>query len=263
MTSSSITGIINPRLDLTPYRESFERYGRVRIPDILNPDFAEALYQVFQSAPWSAIFRLNDEVITVSREDLAAYTPQDQMNLRARIFAETLKGYQFSYLNLALEDARGASWDRDQLLPALHDFLDSEAFRDIGRGVSGREDILSTSSIATCYMRESFLSAHNDAAESLEDRLVAYVLSFAKDWKFDWGGLLQFLDAEDGRVIDSFLPTFNALTLFRVPQLHSVSFVTPFAMGPRISVTGWYHGPAAKKNAKAKKTVRAESAALN
>jgi Rps23 Pro-64 3,4-dihydroxylase Tpa1-like proline 4-hydroxylase len=41
---------------------------------------------------------------------------------------------------------------------------------------------------------------------------------------------------------NSYIPAFNALTLFRVPQWHSVSYVTPFAMGPRFSVTGWFRG---------------------
>ena len=35
------------------------------------------------------------------------------------------------------------------------------------------------------------------------------------------------------------MPTFNALNLFAVPQLHSVSFVPPFAGALRFSVTGW------------------------
>jgi SM-20-related protein len=79
-------------------------------------------------------------------------------------------------------------------------------------------------------------------------RRVAYVLGLTKDWKFDWGGFLQFLDPESGRVIDSFPPAFNVLTLFRVPQWHSVSFVTPFAMGQRLSLLGWYYGAEAKIN---------------
>jgi SM-20-related protein len=71
---------------------------------------------------------------------------------------------------------------------------------------------------------------------------VAYVFSFTKNWKIDWGGLLQFHDDENCKIIDSYVPAFNALTIFRVPQWHSVSYVTPFAMGPRYAVAGWYHG---------------------
>jgi Rps23 Pro-64 3,4-dihydroxylase Tpa1-like proline 4-hydroxylase len=36
------------------------------------------------------------------------------------------------------------------------------------------------------------------------------------------------------------MPVFNALNLFRVPLLHSVTLVTPFAGGARLSITGWF-----------------------
>ena len=47
-----------------------------------------------------------------------------------------------------------------------------------------------------------------------------------------------FHDA-DGHVSEAYAPTFNALNIFRVPQLHSVTQVASFAGGPRLSVTGW------------------------
>ena len=241
MTTYSPADLLNPELDLAPYREDFERYGRVQIPDILKPDFAEEIHAAFRQAPWGALFRSNEKTVSVSREGLAAYTPQQLMELRKLIFAETAKGFQFSYLSMALKHAKGAAWDNKQVLPALSAFMNSDEFLETGRAVSGFGNIHSVSAQATCYIRESFLTAHDDVADHNKNRLVAYVLGFTKDWKSDWGGFLQFLDPESGRVIGSFPPTFNALTLFRVPQWHSVSFVTPFAMGQRFSVTGWYY----------------------
>ena len=55
----------------------------------------------------------------------------------------------------------------------------------------------------------------------------------------DWGGILQFLD-RDGHVADGYVPVFNALNIFRVPQLHNVSSVVPFAGHARLSITGWF-----------------------
>ena len=34
-------------------------------------------------------------------------------------------------------------------------------------------------------------------------------------------------------------PGFNTIHLFRVPQMHSVSYVAPFAAVPRYAITGW------------------------
>jgi Rps23 Pro-64 3,4-dihydroxylase Tpa1-like proline 4-hydroxylase len=55
--------------------------------------------------------------------------------------------------------------------------------------------------------------------------------------------VLNFYDAR-GHIEEGFVPTFNALNLFRVPAWHSVSQVAIFG-GLRYSVTGWFH--AAKK----------------
>ena len=253
MTSSSAADIINPKLDLAPYREEFESCGRVRISDIFRTDFAEEIYAALQQAPWGALFRVKGKTVSVAREGLAAYTPRDLMNLRKVIFAETAKGFQFSYHSLALKHAKGAAWDNKQVVPALRACLESEEFLEIARNVSGFEAIRSITAQATCYVPESFLSAHDDVSDNVENRLVAYVLGITKDWKFDWGGFLQFLDPESGKVIDSFPPTFNSLMLFRVPQWHSVSFVAPFALKPRISVTGWYYGEDANTNGNATK----------
>jgi len=248
MTSSPAADILNPELDLAPYREDFERYGRVRIPNILKPDFAEEIYATMQRAPWAAIFQSNGQTVSIAPQHLAAAAPEELIKLRKQIFTETLKGFQYSYLSMSLKDAKGAAWDNKQVLPALTASLNSDEFLDIGRTVSGFADIRSITAQATHYTRESFLCAHDDVAEHKKNRRVAYVLGFAKDWVMDWGGLLHFFDPEGGGVIESFLPTFNGLTLFRVPQWHSVSFVTPFARGPRFSVTGWYYGEETENN---------------
>ena len=45
--------------------------------------------------------------------------------------------------------------------------------------------------------------------------------------------------ADNGDVEQALMPRFNAMNLFRVPRLHSVSPVAPYAGGARFSVTGW------------------------
>ena len=54
----------------------------------------------------------------------------------------------------------------------------------------------------------------------------------------DWGGLLLFHDGQDN-VTRGYLPVFNSLNLFSVPQRHNVTWVTPLAAAPRYAVTGW------------------------
>jgi SM-20-related protein len=240
MTSHPPEDILNPDIDLAAHREAFARDGRVRIPNILNRNLAEEIHAVFERTPWRVTYRLNNEIVSLSGKDFQALTPAKRHELKNGIYAETLKGYQFSYLHMPLTHSQSIAWDANQVVPKLHAFINAPAFMKLGREISGKSQIARADSIATCYMRESFLTAHPDAP--IDDRLVAYVFRFTKNWKIDWGGHLQFHDDENGQIVDSYIPAFNALTLFRVPQWHSVSFVTPFAMGPRFSVTGWFHG---------------------
>jgi Rps23 Pro-64 3,4-dihydroxylase Tpa1-like proline 4-hydroxylase len=92
---------------------------------------------------------------------------------------------------------------------------------------------------ATAYTPGDFLSLHTDSHVA-EGWRVAYVLNFAPpDWKPDWGGYLNFFDA-DGDVVAGWRPRFNALNLLKVPQPHNVSYVPPFAPAERIAITGWF-----------------------
>ena len=43
----------------------------------------------------------------------------------------------------------------------------------------------------------------------------------------------------DGHVSEGYAPTFNALNIFRVPQLHSVTQVASYVAAERLSITGW------------------------
>ena len=52
-------------------------------------------------------------------------------------------------------------------------------------------------------------------------------------------GLLLF-HGKDGRIVEGFNPVFNSLSLFRVPQDHSVTQVTSFAPRDRLAISGWF-----------------------
>ena len=64
------------------------------------------------------------------------------------------------------------------------------------------------------------------------------MLNLTPRWNAEWGGLLCFLD-DEGRVTQTYTPTWNAMNLLKVPQPHFVSFVAPYASAARCSVTGW------------------------
>jgi Rps23 Pro-64 3,4-dihydroxylase Tpa1-like proline 4-hydroxylase len=108
---------------------------------------------------------------------------------------------------------------------------------DLVRRVTGRGDINATSIQATRYRPGHFLNQHDDHND--RRRAAAYVLNMTPHWRWDWGGALLFSD-RPGHISEGFLPAFNALNMFAVPQEHQVGFVSPFAGAHRYSITGWF-----------------------
>ena len=122
-------------------------------------------------------------------------------------------------------------------LEGVYDRLNSEPFLAFVRALTGDPRCAYADAQATRYRPGDFLTAHDDDVAG-KHRLYAYVLNFTPSWRPDWGGLLAFHEA-DGHVSEAYTPSFNALNIFRVPQLHAVTQVASFAGAHRLSITGW------------------------
>ena len=107
--------------------------------------------------------------------------------------------------------------------------------------MSGISTIAGADGQATLYVPGHFLNAHSDQIQG-HKRRVAYVLNMSKNWDPDWGGLLQFYGPEKS-VDQVFVPRFNSLSLFTVPQEHAVTAIAPYAPVGRFAITGWFVDP--------------------
>ncbi len=65
------------------------------------------------------------------------------------------------------------------------------------------------------------------------ETMARQLIGFTSEWRADSGGVLQFID-RDGHIAAGYVPKFNVLNLFRVPQKHGVSYVTPAAVKARL-----------------------------
>jgi Rps23 Pro-64 3,4-dihydroxylase Tpa1-like proline 4-hydroxylase len=97
---------------------------------------------------------------------------------------------------------------------------------------------------ATRYSEGCFLTTHDDEVVG-KNRYAAYVLGLTQDWQADWGGLLTF-PAGETQAGEYFLPGFNSLSIFSVPQPHFVGMVNPMAQRARLSITGWLRSHSSK-----------------
>jgi SM-20-related protein len=232
--------MLNPKLNVQALAEQFQRQkSRIVIRDIFQPAFAERIHTCLtQEVKWGLAYNDFDGPQFVDSDKLAAMTPEARAEFETPVHARARAGFQFMYNCYPMLDNFLKRKDQGLFLHTLVEFLNSPPMLEFARAVTQLPAIVRADAQATLFAPGHFLTLHNDF-DPVKGRLVAYVLGFTKNWRSDYGGMLQFMtDAHD--VEEGFLPHFNSLMLFSVPQLHAVTYVPPFAPAGRYSVTGWF-----------------------
>lgn len=230
---------LNPELDAQALAQQYQEDGVVRINNIFPDDVAEALYKVLHTqTPW--------HIVHADAQGKHKYYRQEEwkqlgQQTHRQIFNDTYQrareGFSYLYYVYPMINALLDGQDPDLPLHAVTEYLNSDSFRDFVKTVTNEPSVIKLDAQASYYAPGHFLNTHNDAGEDAERR-VAYVLSFCKNWRADWGGQLLFLDENDN-VSKGFTPSFNSLTMFKVPRTHIVTQVSSFAGAPRYSIVGW------------------------
>ena len=219
-------------LDLKRLQEIYRNFRRLQIKGFLSEASARVLHDALaKSTEWRLTVNRGEEIRHFSLDDLSAWTAEQHALLERAVAFGGRFGFQFRYDVIRLESTSIGS------LLGFRDFMSSPEVVELMQAITGDDDIAFADAHASRYRPGHFLTAHDDQMESM-GRKAAYVLNLTPEWRPDWGGLLQFYDGS-GNVSRAFTPAFNVLNLFRVPQTHSVSWVTPIAAAPRYAVTGW------------------------
>jgi SM-20-related protein len=229
--------MISNEIDIDHWRRALAERSRVQIPDFLQPAAAEAFArELAERVPW----QLAERSEGVSRTSPRGAYPDDAEYARTlqRGYARAADSYQFAYDSYMLVKASKEDWDPELLVRSTLHFLNTPEFIDFARDLGNDASITHVTAQCTRYRPGHYLMPHEDLDED-EGRRCAFVINLSREWRPDWGGQLQFLQA-DGGVIESFLPRWNSLSLFRVPQRHQVTLVVPWASQPRHAITGWW-----------------------
>jgi SM-20-related protein len=231
--SDALVFRINPALTPQDYADIFRRDGIVQIKDFFEPALADHLATVLkENTSWQLSYA--DEkarAVGLNSQDLAKL---DSKRLWAEIIERASTGFSYVYLAFHLQRAYGAPEQAEHPLHQLEKFLNSSAFLDFGRAITGQAAVDRVEAAATWYRPGDFLTMHNDAVGL---RRAAYTLGFTRRWRPDWGGQLLFHD-QAGEIMRGLMPSFNVLTLFkRLP--HSVAQVAHYAKEPRLTISGW------------------------
>jgi Rps23 Pro-64 3,4-dihydroxylase Tpa1-like proline 4-hydroxylase len=217
--------------------------GRVHLPGFLARPAAQSLAGVLDTLPWDIL--LNDEQgksYRLGYTQLMAMDAQERNRIVARVYQNAQAGPEFFSDMYHVTELYMSGACRDGVLADFHAQLNSQRGLAALRKLVGDDRINHVDAIASRYRPGQFLAAHTDSLPG-EDRLYAYVLNLARQWRVHWGGQLLFFD-NDGNIIEGYTPRMGALNIFKVPQAHAVSIVAPFAMTPRYSISGWFHATA-------------------
>jgi len=244
--SQSLELRLNPALDAAEWAERYARDKLVQIPDVFEPDLANAIEAVLQrSVSWRMVFAEADpsapggeRVVKLTQQDMAAMG-RDAIGRRiATVMERARDNYGYLYNAYPMIEAYTSGWDAGHPIHQLTEFVNSPEFLDFGRQVIGVPSVTKADAQATLYARGHFLTRHVDEGHGNE-RQAAYTLGFTRNWQPDWGGLLMLLDGNLD-IERAFLPRFNMLSIFDGRRVHSVSAVSPFAGAGRYQITGWF-----------------------
>ncbi|MCA1777909.1 MAG: 2OG-Fe(II) oxygenase [Xanthomonadaceae bacterium] len=231
-------GLLDPKLDVDSLAREFARTGRLQIVDALRPEVAHFLHRALtEDLPWSLAWRSRAGHRKTPLDQWSAMTTDERAAWQAEFDELARGGFQFLYLSYMMITGYMNGEAPDSPLNRVVELVNRGDWLEPMRAIIGDSRPRRTQCQATRYRPGDFLSLHNDFSPD-ETRYAAYVINLGRDWRTDQGGLLQLLDDQD-RVIETMVPRFNTINLFRTPSLHCVSPVACHATGSRLAITGW------------------------
>lgn len=231
--------MLNPNLDTNELAAEFDRDDRIRITDILDPDIAERIaHHCEHDVPYEYIYHVDGQNHVATADEMKSMDPATQKETMEKVMAAAAEGIGFLYCGYMMGRANETDNENLGFLHSVFEYLNSDEMLSFISQVSGRDDLKSADCQFTRYTAGQFLTRHSDDITE-EGRRLAYVFSFCRNWHPDWGGLLQFYE-KSGTSRDAWTPGFNTLSVFDVRHIHSVTYLTPFAKSPRLSLTGWF-----------------------
>lgn len=231
--------MLNPDLDRKALAEQWAVDGRVRIENVLDADVAERIQKaLLEQLDWRYIYNFDGQNQAKTKEEIAALTPDQYRELINKIMASASRGLGYYYCGYTIGHRKEDTENEDlQFLHSVFDYVNGDEMLSLVSEITGYTDLKSAAAQYTRYTPGHFLTRHRD--ETDDDRRLAFVFGFSRNWHPDWGGLLQFYE-QNGTPREAWAPSFNTVSMFDIRHIHAVTFVAPYALEPRLSLTGWF-----------------------
>lgn len=235
--------MINPHLEIETLSREFKSDNRLMVRNFMQPNIAQRMHNAcLKHVPFSMHYVIDDKYQSKTPEDIGRLNPQEARDINNKVSSAASQGVGFLYEGYLKSQANTEHNTKTNVelnfLHQIFDYLNSEEVLSKIKKITGCQDITGTETQYTRFTPGHFLTRHLDVIEG-SGRRYAFVLGLTQNWHPDWGGLLQFYE-KDGTPRDAWMPQFNVLSIFDVSHIHSVTYVTPYAAAPRLSLTGWF-----------------------
>ena len=229
---------INSKHDPQVLADKLQQQKRLQIESFFEFETAEFLYQLLMNnRHWNLAYNEGRQFFESPLAEFQALPPQQRSQFMNNIYMRARNQFQYVFIQYYITQAIKLNEQPGHPMHAMHDFMNQDTTLSFMRQLTGDQSVSKADSYASCYSPGHFLTEHDDRHDS-HDRVAAYVISMTKNWDVNWGGHLAFYD-DKGNIEEAFIPSFNTLNIFLIPQKHAVQQVAPFAGTSRTSYLGW------------------------
>jgi len=236
---------LNPNLNIESLKQQFLQNDRLRIKSLLTPESAEYIREnLMAQTAWHLVHTdENANPVPISPPELDRMTPEAYQQIIQKIYQAAPSRYQYIYKYYPIIDAiNDGRINETSMLFQVASFFNGTEFIRFARELTNTNSLVKVDTKASLYEAGHFLNAHDDRDPNdlgNGTRRFAIVAGFTKNWSPNWGGQTNFFSGPNDGSFESWNPGFNTLSIFRVPALHNVSYVVPYAPYGRYSITGW------------------------
>jgi len=229
---------LNKSKNITKLKQSYLNDGYVKLENALSNDTASLIHEKISSqAQWNLVFINNGVHQDSNNLDVEGWDDVHKNNLTQLVHKQAENAFQYFYETIPIYDIYYDKLMPEHFFNDIVKFLNSDAVLSYFREILQAPEITFLDAQITRFKAGHFLNRHNDDVKG-KNRVAAFVINLTKDWCIDWGGALHILN-NNLAIEKSFVPSFNEINLFKVPVEHLVGYVSPFATGHRLSITGW------------------------
>jgi len=225
--------IINNIDNIELLNTNFKDCKRIKISNFLKNDFAELL---FKHAIFEKNWILSTGIDKNKYEKINSKQNEKINSAQIKNVNDAFSKDKFTYIFYRSMNNYNVSYFEFK----LRKYLNSENFIDILNQITGLGLTKLTTLFMSKYSNGNFLSTHSDKGNGR----LAFVINLTKFWKPHYGGNLHFLNNERTEIIETYVPQFNNLIIFHVPEEngipHYVSHVAPNIKLSRYAISGWF-----------------------